>query len=152
MLKVALASRYDGQEYCAGKFCEQPILITQPVVTFNGVFKSTTRSSAGTSTIAEPLPKSSILLTDLILTSDRVALATVTVRFTDGTNNVDIITAAVNDAPVNLALSFGGRWQGWKDARVDLITVGNATATVACGYMKVEEAYTLHFNDWDSRR
>ena len=91
MLKVALASRYDGQEYCVGKFCEQPILITQPVITFEGVFKSTTRSSAGTSTIAEPLPKSSILLTDLILTSDRVALATVTVRFTDGTNNVDII-------------------------------------------------------------
>ncbi len=152
MLKVALATIKDEREYRTGGLYEEPILITQPIHTFEGVFKTTTHTVAGTSTVAEPLPKSSLLLTDLVLTTDKVALSTVTISFTDGVNTINILTANTSDAPVNLSIPFAGRWQGWKDAKIELTTVNNVTATVACGYMKIEEKYTLAFDDWDSRR
>lgn len=152
MLKVALASINSKQEYCTGKSCVGPILITQTLPTFEGVFKAATRSSGGTSIVAEPLPRSSILLTDMILTADRVAASTVIVRFTDDTNAINIITANCNDAPINLALTFGGRWQGWKNAKIELVTIGNVTTTVALGYMKIEEKYTLAYDEWNAER
>lgn len=158
MLKVGLATVKEQQEYTTGIFCiepippDEPILVTQPLVTFNSVFKAVTREVDGTSIVAEPIPEASLLLVDMILTTDKVALASVTVRFTDDVNTINIITAAVNDAPVNLAINFGGRWQGWRDARIEFVTVNNVTATVACGYMKVKEKSTLDFADWDSRR
>jgi hypothetical protein len=152
MLKVALATIDDKEVYCVGELCDQHILVTQPIHTFDGRFKSASRSTTGTSIVCEPIPRSSLLLTDLIVTTDRVALSTVTVRFTDGVNTENIITANTNDAPINFAIAFNGRWQGWKDARVELVTVNNVTVTAACGYMKMGVNHTLEYAEWTSER
>lgn len=127
-------------------------LLVETYNRLNGTFKAATRSSAGTTIIVEPDDEASIQLTDLILTTDKVALADVTVRFTDGTNTIDIITADVADAPVNLAIAFAGRWAGWKDARVEMVTVAAVTATVAIGYIKVPQSLTIAYDTWDALR
>lgn len=115
-----------------------------------GRFKSSTRSSAGTTTVTSPDQGGSIILTDLIISTDKVNGATITVQFTDGTNTVSIFDGVATDAPINLALSFGGRWQGWRDARIDMVTAGALNATVAIGYYKYKDS--LVYAEWDSLR
>ena len=47
-------------------------------------FRSSTRTGAGTTTIAEPAIDGAIMLTDMIISTDRVALSRLTVFFDDG--------------------------------------------------------------------
>lgn len=128
------------------------ILVTETHAHIFGLFKAVTRSSAGTTIITEPELDSSIVLIDLILTTDRVQTTTVTVRFTDGSNTINILYCECSDAPVNLAIPFGSRWQGWKNARLELVTTGVVTATAACGYMKIKEKFSLAYDNWDALR
>ena len=116
----------------------------------HGAFAAANRSSAGTTIITAPNDEGSLILTDLIVGADRVNGATVTVQFTDGTDTVVIYATDVTDAPANIGVSFGGRWQGWKDARVELVTVNAVNATVSLGYIKVPQG--LPYAEWDSRR
>jgi hypothetical protein len=116
----------------------------------HGVFKSATRTEAGTTIIATPRLNQSILLTDLLISGEKQAGSTVTVRFTDGTYTVDIFVASQVDAPPQIAIPLSGRWQGWKNARLEVVTSGAADATVAIGYMKVPTG--LPYEEWDSLR
>lgn len=119
----------------------------------NGHFKSVYRGSAGTTTITEgDGEEDAIVLTDLIMTTDKVNAATATVRFTDGTNTVNLMAAQVTDAPCNITIPFRGHWQGWRAARLELVTVGVVKCTVSCGYYKIPKDKALSYNDWDSRR
>ena len=120
-----------------------------------GFFKTVTRAaSAGTSTIVEPISSdTSILLTDLIITTDKVNATSATVRFTDGTDTVVIMTADATNAPITTAISFAGTWQGWAGARLELVTVGAITATACCGYMKIDKKYTVQsYDTWNALR
>ena len=129
---------------------EEVYLVTSNAPQAHGTFASTSRSATGTSIITSPNADGSLILTDLIIGTDKVNGATVTVQYTDGTNTVVIFATTVTDAPANIGLSFTGRWQGWKDARVELVTVGAVEATVSLGYMKVPNG--LPFTEWDSYR
>ena len=53
-------------------------------------FRSSTRDAAGTTTIAEPVTDGAILLTDMIISTDRVANSRITVFFDDGTRQINI--------------------------------------------------------------
>ena len=117
-----------------------------------GHFKAVTRSSAGTSTIVEPTGNNGIVLTDLIITSDKVQSATLTVSFTDGTNTITIAGADVTDAPCNIAIPFAGLWEGWQGAQIDLVTVGNVTTTVAIGYYHITADYAKPYAEWNALR
>lgn len=150
MINLSLADRATGKDLHICETTYGSLLVTSNLAQAHGTFKSETRSAAGTSIITEPDPGHSIILTDLIISSDRVNAATFTVRFTDGTNTVNIFSGDVTDAPINLASPLSGRWQGWKDARVELVTVGLVTVTVSCGYYKVDTG--LDYAEWDSLR
>ena len=113
-------------------------------------FKSTTRIAAGTSTITSPTPDGAILLTDLIISTDRVAGSRLTVFFDDGTRTVHIFDGYAADAPINLALGFHGAWTGWKDATLKMTTVAAIKATVAVGYIKIHKG--LKYAEWDALR
>lgn len=117
-----------------------------------GLFNAVSRSSAGTTTVAEPKTDGSILLTDLVISADRVSLASVSVLFNDGTNSVTIYSGDVNDAPINVAIAFGGTWLGWKNAKLKLTSVGNVSVTVACGFVKLSPKETMTYTKWLSRR
>lgn len=128
----------------------EKVLITYDAGFAHGVFRSSSRTTAGTTAIVTPDPGGRIALTDLLITTDKTANSDVTVRFTDGTNDVDIMVVDSANAPVTLAIGFRGNWEGWIDARVDMITVQSVTATVAIGYMKLPTG--LAFAEWDKLR
>ncbi len=125
-------------------------LVTAGFLQTHGTFKSASRSTAGTTIITSPNGNGSLILSDLIIGTDKVNGASVTVRLTDGTNTINIFSTVVTDAPANLALSMAGRWQGWRDARIELVTVGTVAATVSVGYVKVP--VSSPYSEWDSYR
>lgn len=129
---------------------EGPIPIGGTLANLRGTFKSTSRTSAGTSIITSPALGKSIVLTDLIVGTDKVNGATITVQFTDGTDTIEIYSGNATDAPINVAIAFAGNWAGWKDARVEMVTTNALKATVAVGYYKLDTGQT--YEVWDSFR
>lgn len=113
-------------------------------------FKSETRTGAGTSTITSPVTDGALLLTDMIISTDRVANSRLTVFFDCGTYQVNIYDGYANDAPINFALGFHGGWTGWKDAALKMTTVAVIKATIAVGYIKIPEG--LEYEVWDALR
>ena len=113
-------------------------------------FKSETRTGAGTSTIAAPVTDGAIMLTDMIISTDRVANSQLTVYFDCGTHQVNIYDGYSNDAPINFAIGFHGGWTGWKDAALKMKTVSAIKATVAVGYIKVPGGCC--YTEWDALR
>jgi len=113
-------------------------------------FKSVTRVAAGTETIAEPTKDGAILLTDMIISTNRVALSRITVFFDDGVHTIPIFDGYAEDAPINIATNFHGGWTGWMDAALKITTVTAIKATVAVGYIKIPEG--LCYTEWDALR
>jgi len=113
-------------------------------------FKSTTRTAAGTSTITSPKKDGAILLTDMIISTDKVALSRLIVFFDDGIHTTPIYDGYANDAPINLAIAFHGGWTGWKNAALKMTTEKALKATVAAGYIKIPKG--LDYKQWDALR
>jgi len=131
-----------------------PFIHAETNASQHGVFRAVTRSSAGTTIIAQPKAMNdSIILTDLMFTTDKVNGATATVRFTDGTNTINIIAADVTDAPCNIGIGFSGHWHGWGGARLELVTTGVVVATAALGYMRLGPDQTNQsYAEWNALR
>lgn len=147
--KKALASRVWWKDNSPPDLLDEVLLTADPRSTY-GYFTSVNRTSAGTSIVTSPASDGSMMITDLIISSDRKNSASVTVQFTDGIETVTIFSSDVTDAPANIALSMAGRWQGWRNARVEVVTVGTVNATVALGYTKVP--FGLIYAEWDANR
>ena len=113
-------------------------------------FKSETRTGAGTSTITSPESDGALLLTDIIVSTDRVANSRLTLFFDDGTRQINIYDGYANDAPINFAFGFRGGWTGWKDAELKMTTVAVIKATVAVGYIKIPDG--IEYTEWDALR
>jgi hypothetical protein len=95
----------------------------------HGVFKTATRSTAGTK-----------------------KAGTLIVQFADGANTVIIATFYLTDAPLAVAIPFAGRWQGWQSARLEMVTSIVANVTVTLGYYKVDKPGSLSYDDWSAIR
>lgn len=147
--KKTLVSRRWWKDNSPAKLDDELLLVADARATY-GYFTSVTRTTAGTSIITSPSSDGSMMITDLIISSDRKNSSSVTVQFTDGTESVTVFSSDVTDAPANIGLSMAGRWQGWRNARVEVVTVGTVNATVAIGYTKVP--FGLAFAEWDANR
>lgn len=153
MLKAVLTRQSDNKSLATitGPL-NSPVLISETYKSTVGVFKSTARTSAGTSIITSPNGDRSIVLTDMIVSTDKVNLATIVVRFTDDTNTVNIYSGIATDAPINFAIAFAGKWQGWQGARLEMETTGALKATVVVGYYNVGEDFSLPYDEWNAVR
>ena len=133
-----------------GEGAEAIALVVTNVPQTHGLFKSVTRATAGTSIVTQPTIGGAIVLTDLIVSTDKRPLSTVTLRLTDDIETIVIMTIDSANAPVNASIPFTGRIAGWKDARLEVVTISDVTATVTCGYFKEQEG--LGFSEWDAKR
>lgn len=116
-------------------------------------FKTADHTTAATTAVAKPPAGTALVLTDLIISGERINAGTIILHFTDDVDNVVLFTIHVTDAPVNLAMPFAGRWRGWKDARLDFITnTANQAASISIGYYIVEGEGVFTFADWDTLR
>ena len=158
MLRINLFSRLLNSEICSERFFNRfkdfndskVILATTDFAGAHGRFRSATRTTAGTTAVVTPPISGSIIVTDLLISGEKQASSTAEVRFTDGSNTATLFLASQVDAPPAFAHTFRGRVQGWKDARIDMITSGAGDATVTICYVKVPTG--LVFAEWNALR
>jgi hypothetical protein len=127
-----------------------PVLVADSLHRVHGKFTSQKRTSAGTTILAAPELTQELVLTDLIVSTDKVNAATLVVRWTDDTETINIFDGTATDAPINLAIAFAGRWAGWRNARIEMVTAGALAANVAIGYYKIPKGQT--YAEWDAER
>lgn len=152
MIKTIQINPSDGRSiHFADAFGSgHPLTINATYLQKEGLFKSVTRTSAGTSMIAEPTFGGSLMITDLLISTSKSAKSSVSIVFTDGTNTINIFTGDSSSAPVSVFIPFAGRWQSWRGARLELITVGMVAVTAAVGYIKLKHG--CPFPEWESQR
>jgi len=153
MIKTSLiAGRNSKELHSYDGYDGEPVLVTTTHGAQHGSFVAVTRSTQGTTAAIAAQGDDAIVLTDLILTTDKVQSTTATVIITDGSNSETLIAADLTDAPCNIALSFAGHWQTWRACRIDLVTVGAVTATLALGYFRIPWDVADTYGVWDAKR
>ena len=153
MLKARLVAGKSGKEYHT--YCgygNEPVLVTTTHGEHEGHFASVTLESAGTQTIVEAKDKEGIVLTDLLISGEKVNGGSISVQFTDGVKRVSIFIANVTDAPVSIAIPFRGKWAGWQACDIKVVTIGNIDGSVSVGYFRTPEEKTMAYAEWDARR
>ena len=125
-------------------------LVVATINEVNGTFKNTSRSTAGTTTITQPIEGGSVVITDLVLNTEKQTSGEVEVQFTDGSNVINIFHVFCSDAPANITLPINGRFRGWVNARIDLVVTGATDCSVTLGYIKIPNG--LPFAEWDAHR
>lgn len=114
-------------------------------------FKSTTLTDAGSATIASPTEGGALILTDMIISTDKVLNSRLTVFFADPIEKIAVFDGYPIDAPINTALGLHGAWTGWKDASLRMLAVGiKLQSTVAVGYIKIPKG--IEYAEWDKLR
>ena len=152
MIKASLIDSATGKELYIASQNGDKILVSQTHAQVEGLFKAKTLTAPGTVIVAEPDKGGCIVLTDLILTSDKTEGSVITIQYTCGTYTIPIMVADMSDAPVNLAIPLSGKWEGWRDARLELVITGgvNPATTLAAGYYKLSDSKL--FDEWDALR
>ena len=115
-------------------------------------------SWSGTTVVKTALitPKSgeSIEITDLIIATDKVQNAVITLEFGDGTNTEYLIIGNTTDAPLIINHAVAGRFHAWEDAILYYtVAVGSSTGTILIGYIRHGTGLlTLPYEAWNSYR
>ena len=118
-------------------------------------FQHAASTDAGTTTVVTPRSGAAIVITDIILSQEKVAAGFITIQFDDDDNNTVILlrgTTVDGDMP-GLHIPFAGRVRGWKDARVEMVTVGvNVESDVTIMYYHLIGEQVLLFDEWSAQR
>ena len=128
---------------------ERALMTTNPVWR-HSTFKSIEFAGPLTAALVLPNDDGSLILSDLVVTGDKVNGGSVEVQFTDDVDEAIIIKPVTTDAPVAISISFNGQVRGWKDARIDVIVTGVVIGSVLATYIKVPGG--LPFAEWDELR
>jgi hypothetical protein len=127
------------------------ILITTTPEKQYAHFKSSIRTTAGTTIVVQPKSGQAISLTDLLISAEKAA-GNLLVQMTDGVNTIVLFGIALTDAPASFGVPLNGRWMGWRDARLEMVTDAVFGALVAVGYTRVPSEHTLSYAEWDALR
>jgi hypothetical protein len=151
MIRVAIIDSVTGQilDRQMG-FSGKPTLITENLRGLNALWQTGISTGAVTNALITPLPNTSILLTDIIITSTKkVALSTIIVQFNDGSNTKLLMEIEAATAPVQFSHAFVGGVTGWKDAALQIVTNQAAmNVTVMIGYVKISKILTKTYDEW----
>ncbi len=101
--------------------------------------------------IATPRSEGTLEVLDLVISGSKKAAGTLTVRWNDGVNTDTLFVGSVDDAALNIALSFAGKVEGWRSAYLEYTTVSAWTGSLLITYvhhMLPGPAYA----EWNSRR
>ena len=152
MLFTRLLARGSDEEFhhFPSPVTGEPTLVVMSPSQAHGHFKSATRTTTGTTIIAQPRPGLSLMVTDIIVSGEKQAGSDITVQFEDGTNTEILVIINQVDSSPNLSPNLNSYFRGWKDARVELVTGGAGDGTVTIGYVHSKDALT--FAEWDAER
>jgi hypothetical protein len=130
-----------------------PTLVTSDYASLHGTFAEVTLAGAATQTIVEARSNEGIVLTDLIVASEKSAGGKVTIQFTDGVNTINILELTAVNQQVNMSIPFRGNFAGWQACDIKVVTTGvNIDGSATVGYYRTPEETTLPFEEWDANR
>lgn len=137
---------------CSG-LSDKPTLIAESLKTTEAHWKSASITTAVTTTIIAANPRESILLTDIIITlSKKVTASTIIVRFSDGTNTVNLFTLDGATASFQFSHAFQGGLKGWKEANLQVVTNEATTVSILVGYVHLTPMATKTYSVWNGER
>ena len=144
----------NGIPLCVEKGIEDcPTLVSESMKTLAAHWKSSAITTATTTTVIKAIPNESILLTDiLVVLSKKVALSTIIVRMSDGTNTEILFTLDSSVDSFHISHAFQGGLRGWKEADLQVITNQATTVSVLAGYVHIRKESTKTYSEWDSDR
>ena len=128
---------------------DRMLVVTDPSSAYS-TFRAVSGTGAGVVSVVAPPPGGSLIVSDLLISGDRRTNGSVTLRFTDGTNTINIFKAITTDAPVAISIPFEGRVQGWRNARLEIDVINNVEYSVMATFIKIREG--LPFAEWDKLR
>lgn len=118
-----------------------------------GWFKAVTNADDDIQTIVACAEGQALFVTDILLSANKVALSTTTVRFFDGTNIENIFIADTAEGTVNISIQPSGRTVGWDNAAIQLVTDKNGqAATCTIWYLKLWGDKVKSYAKWNSER
>jgi len=148
-IKSRLISPDDGRDYHYHIGPQgEPILITQSHGSLAGTFATKTFTAANTYNLIAQKGDKGIVLTDMIVTTEKRTSGSVTLNMTDGVNTEVIYSGVCNDAPINLAIAFAGHWAGWRGTYLDIVVAAATVGSVSVGYYRSNRTYTLSRTQW----
>ena len=129
------------------------LLTVEPSRVF-GWFKSVTNAGEQIQTVVGCSAGQALFVTDIVISANKTAGSTLTVRFYDAaTNTVNIYVADTAESTVNVAIHPQGRTIGWNGAYIQLVTdTVQQAATCTVWYTKVKGALALSYAEWNSLR
>ena len=133
---------------------DHPTLVTESLRALECHWKTGTNDAIETITIVKVKPDQAIMITDIIITSNKkVQDATIIPVFGDGTNSIDLFTIEAGLAAVEFSHSFAGGIRGWKDADFK-ITTNKAAINVETfvGYVHLSKAAAKTYSVWNAER
>jgi hypothetical protein len=148
MLKVILSIGQKFLAYFIDEFLEPVLVITNRQYQY-GRFKAVSRISTGTSTVIECGIGESLIITDICLSSEKYNGGKIYLRFSDGTNIVDIYSSDITDSPLNIIGNFSGKIKGYKDASIILTTTNNFYCGCTVGYIRIKAKKTVTYSQWN---
>ena len=117
-------------------------------------FKTVDNAGAVTNTVVSPKAGGAIVMTDIVFSGERTANGIATVRFSDGSNTVNITKFFLNNNSLATATSLQGLCLGWEDARIEVDTDTNGMTTTATiwYYFVKDDIRVKDFAAWDADR
>ena len=132
---------------------ECPTPITESLRTLEAHWKASAITTATTTTVVAANAGESILLTDIIIVlSKKVVGATIIVRFSDGTNTINMFTLDAATAGFQFSHSFAGGLRGWENASLQVVTDDATTVSVMVGYVHISAKSTKSYSLWNAER
>lgn len=115
------------------------------------------QSVSWTATVTEkalvsPDGDGSIEISDILITAEKKAGGSITIRFADGAvgafvNTKDVVKSTVADGVLNVATSFTGRVQGWQSATLYYTVVGTFTGSILITFVKHNKKNSMTYNE-----
>jgi hypothetical protein len=153
MIKSVLTDPGTGSQLAHATSPWGEMLIAAPAEKAYGLFNSATHTTNTTTILATPKADSSILLCDVIMSSEKIAGGVSTIRFYDGATAENIIVAASAEGPINISWACNARIWGWADAYIDYTTsAANQDGSCMISYIHIAKELTLGYDAWNALR
>ena len=118
-----------------------------------GLWQSVSWTAAvGEAALVSPDGDGSIEISDILITAEKKAGGSITIRFADGVvgafvNTKDVVKSTVADGILNVASNFGGKVQGWQSAILYYTVVGNFTGSILITFVKHNKKNSITYNE-----
>ena len=129
------------------------VLATSTYQKEKGLWQSVSwTASVDETALVSPDGDGSIEISDIVITAEKKAGGSITIRFADGVvgafvNTKDVVKSTVADGVLNVATNFVGKVQGWQSAMLYYTVVGGFTGSILITFVKHNKKNSMTYNE-----